>query len=173
MEPTHTNTITRTPLARRSFLQYAGTGGLALGMVLSGTGIAEADDGAGSPEQLVRQLLHVIESRDTAAIWSLFDDAGVVEFPFFGLRFTGFAEFDAGVGPIIGALEGLKYTEPVFERLDDHNSVIAKYRGQATVNFTGKPYNQMYITEVHFRRRKATSWAEYFDTAVFNEAFTP
>ena len=59
------------------------------------------------------------------------------------------------------------------ERLDDHNGVIAKYNGQATVNFTGKPYNQMYITEVHFRHRKATSWAEYFDTAVFNEAFTP
>jgi ketosteroid isomerase-like protein len=172
MEPIHSNT--HAPLARRSFLQYAGAGGLALGMVLSGAGIAEADDGGGgSPEQVVRQVLHVIESRDTAAIWAFFGDAGVVEFPFLGLRFASFAEFDAGVGPLLAALDGLTYTEPVFERLDDRDAVIAKYKGHATVNFTGKPYNQTYITEVHLRHRMVTSWAEYFDTAVLNEAFTP
>ena len=138
-------------------------------MVLSPGRRAEADDGGGSPEHVVRQVLHAIESRDTAAIWSFFDDAGVVEFPFFGLRFTGFAEFDAGVGPLLAALDGLTYTEPVFERLDDRNAVIAKYNGHATV--FGKPYNQTYITEVLLRRRKVTSWAEYFDTAVFNGVF--
>ncbi len=170
MESTHTNITSHAPFARRSFLRYAGTG-LAFGTVLSRGGIAEADGGGGSPEQLVRQLLHVIESRDAAAIWRFFDDAGVVEFPFFGLRFTGFAEFNAGVGPLLAALEGLIYTNPVFERLDDQKAVIAKYKGHATVG--GRPYNQTYITEVHMRRGKVTSWAEYFDTAVFNAVFNP
>ena len=80
-------------------------------------------------------------------------------------------EFNAGVGPLLGALEGLTYTDPEFERLDDQKAVIAKYKGHATVG--GKPYNQTYITEVHMRRGKVKSWAEYFDTAVFNAVFNP
>jgi ketosteroid isomerase-like protein len=51
--------------------------------------------------------------------------------------------------------------------------VIVKHRGHAVVSFTGKPYDQMYVNEVHVLDGKITSFVEYYDTAVFNEAFTP
>ncbi|HEY7626501.1 MAG TPA: hypothetical protein VH761_05515, partial [Ilumatobacteraceae bacterium] len=80
---------------------------------------------------------------------------------------------DAVVGPLLAALDGLTYTEPTFVALADPNGVIAKYHGHATITFTGKSYEQTYITEVHVRHGKIASYAEYFDTAVLNEAMTP
>ena len=70
-------------------------------------------------------------------------------------------------------LPGLTFTDPDLEFLDDPEALIAKYTGHAIVTFTGKSYDQTYITEIHTRNGKVTSYAEYFDTAVLNEAFTP
>ena len=55
----------------------------------------------------------------------------------------------------------------------DRAALIAKYKGHAIVTFTGKAYDQTYITEIHTRNGKVTYYAEYFDTAVLNAAFTP
>jgi ketosteroid isomerase-like protein len=123
--------------------------------------------------QLVRRLINVIATRDSAAIWSMFANDGIVEFPFVNLRFTDMASFDAVIGPSLAALDGLTFTDVSFVALADPNAVIAKYRGHATVSFTGKPYEQSYVTEAHVRHGKITSYSEYYDTAVLNEAFTP
>jgi ketosteroid isomerase-like protein len=123
-------------------------------------------------EELVQRLMNTIETGSTAAIWSFFADGGVVEFPFTGARYTDFASFDAALAPFFAALDGFTYTTPAFEALDDPNALIAKYKAHAVVTPTGKTYDQTYITEVHLRRGKVMSWAEYFDTAVLNEAFT-
>jgi len=161
---------------RRSFLQFGGTG-LALGTVLSRGGGSDEEDirsmRVQRTEAAVRRVLHTIETGSTSAIWRLFADDGVVEFPFTGARYTDFASFDAALAPFFAALDGFSYTDPTFESLGDPQALIAKYKAHAVVNFTGKAYDQTYITEVHLRRGKVTSWAEYFDTAVLNEAFTP
>jgi ketosteroid isomerase-like protein len=165
-------------LPRRSFL-HLGVGGLALGAAMS----SEDDSGKRGDqshgrdrrrtEQIVRRLLHAFESRDTAAIWSFFAADGVFEFPFIGLRVTDFASFDATVGPALTALEGLTFTDLVFEPLADPEALIVTHNGSATVSFTGKPLAEMYVNVVHLRRGKVRSIAVYYDTAVFNEAFTP
>jgi ketosteroid isomerase-like protein len=161
---------------RRSFLQFGGTG-LALGTVLSHAGSLNEEGNRSMrvqrTENVVRRLLQTIETGSTSAIWSFFADDGVVEFPFTGARYADFASFDAALAPFFAALDGFSYTDPLFEPLDDPHSLIAKYKAHATVTFTGKTYDQTYITEVHLRHGKVTSWAEYFDTAVLNEAFTP
>jgi ketosteroid isomerase-like protein len=164
-------------LPRRSFLQF-GAAGLALGAVSAhGSSDQEGDQSMRvqrhRDEQLVQRLLHTIETGSTSAIWGFFADDGVVEFPFTGARYTDFESFDTALAPFFAALDGFKYTDPAFEPLDDPHALIAKYKAHATVNFTGKSYDQTYITEVHLRRGKVTSWAEYFNTAVLNEAFTP
>ena len=117
--------------------------------------------------------MHAIESRDTTAIWSFMADDGVIAFPFTGLRFTDFTSFDATIGPLLAQLQGLRFTDLRFERLADPSAVIAKYNGHATVASTGKSYRQTYITEAHVRDGAVRSYTEYFDTAVFNEAFRP
>jgi ketosteroid isomerase-like protein len=162
---------------RRSFLQF-GASGLAVGAVLARGG--KTDEGGDQSriqqrrtEHVVRRLLHIIETGSTPAIWSFFADDGVVEFPFTGARYSDFASFDAALAPFFAALVGFAYTDPVFESLADPNALIAKYKGHGQVNFTGKAYDQTYITEVHVRHGKVTSWSEYFDTAVLNIAFTP
>jgi ketosteroid isomerase-like protein len=161
-------------LPRRSFLQL-GVGGLALGAALASQGNSGDSQGGDRrrTEQIVRRLLHAFESRDTAAIWSFFADDGVFEFPFIGLRVSDFASFDATVGPALTALEGLTFTDLVFEPLADPEALIVKHNGTATVSFTGKPLAEMYVNVAHLRRGKVTSFAVYYDTAVFNEAFTP
>ncbi len=162
---------------RRSFLQFGGAG-LALGTVLT-RGVSPGNGGERlmrdqrrRNEELVQRLMNTIETGSTAAIWSFFADGGVVEFPFTGARYTDFASFDAALAPFFAALDGFTYTTPAFEALDDPNALIAKYKAHAVVTPTGKTYDQTYITEVHLRRGKVMSWAEYFDTAVLNEAFT-
>ena len=123
--------------------------------------------------ELVRRLFKVIETRDTTAIWSMFADDGVIEYPFINLRLADFASFDQTIGPALRALDGLTFTDLSFLAMADPNAVIAKYHGHATVNFTGKPYDQTYINELRVRRGKVTLYSEYYDTAMFNEAFTP
>ena len=140
----------------------------------AGEDAGRSDRGEGRrTERLVRHLLQVIESRDTATIWSLFADDGVIEFPFIGLRVTDLASLDATIGQALAVLDGLTFFDLVFEPMADPNAVIVKHKGHAVVSFTGKPYDQMYINEVHVRDGKVASFVEYYDTAVFNEAFTP
>jgi hypothetical protein len=165
-------------LPRRSFLQFGGTG-LVLGAGLSrGRGLSSDTDRSPRAqrrrtERVFLQLLHAIESGSTTAIWSFFDDNGVIEFPFTGARYTDFASFDADLAPVFAVLQALKFTDPVFVPLADPNALIAQYKAHGDVTFTGKPYDQTYITEVHLRHGKVASYAEYYDTAVLNEAFTP
>jgi ketosteroid isomerase-like protein len=167
-----------TTVPRRSFLQF-GAGGLALAAGVSGTGFADRDGGESHggdrrrTEEVFRNLFRVIQTRDTAAIWNLIADGGVVAFPFLGYEFTDFAAFDATVGPLLAVLGGLTYSEPDIEPLADPKGLIAKYTGHAVITFNGKEYNQTYITEVHVRRRTIASYAEYFDTAVLEKALAP
>jgi ketosteroid isomerase-like protein len=164
-------------LPRRSFLQL-GVGGLALGATSRVGGGGEQDNlshegNRRRTEQIVRRLLHAFESRDTSAIWSFFAPDGVFEFPFIGLRVSDFTSFDETVGGALAELEGLTFTDLVFEPLADPEGVVVKHKGTATVSFTGKPLAEMYVNVVHLRRGKVTSHAVYYDTAVFDEAFTP
>jgi ketosteroid isomerase-like protein len=159
---------------RRSFLQLGGAG-----VAAAAIGANPINGGSGrsrkqrSTEQLVRRLFHAIESGSTSAIWAFLAPAGAIEFPFVGTRYTDFASFDANIGPLLAVLPGLTFTDPDLEFLDDPEALIAKYTGHAVVTFTGKSYDQTYIAEIHTRNGKVTSMAEYFDTAVLNEAFTP
>jgi uncharacterized protein len=159
---------------RRSFLQFGGAGiaAAAFGSRPSGDGLGEARKRRAT-ERLLRRLLHAIESGSTSAIWALFARNGAIEFPFLGTRYTDLASFDADIGPLLAALPGLTFTDLDVEFLDDPEALIAKYTGHAIVTSTGKSYDQTYITEMHARNGKVTSYAEYFDTAVINEAFTP
>jgi ketosteroid isomerase-like protein len=165
-------------MPRRSFLHF-GVSGLAAGAVLSRGG--NSDQGADrsiaatrrKTEQIVRSLLHAFESRDTAAIWSFFAADGVFVFPFPGVPVTDFASFDAGVGPVLAALDGLRFTDLVFEPLADPEALIVAHHGTATVSFTGKSLSEEYLDVAHLRHGKVTSFSVYYDTAVFNEAFTP
>jgi ketosteroid isomerase-like protein len=161
-------------LPRRSFLQF-GVGGLALGTVLPGKG--NRDDSHESEgrrtEKIARRVIHAFESRDTAEIWSFFAADGVFEFPFIGLHVQGFAEFDAALGPALSQLDGLRNTDLVVDPLADPEACIVRHNATATVLFTGKPLNLMYIDVVRLRHGKVTSLAIYYDTAVFNEATTP
>jgi uncharacterized protein len=160
---------------RRSFLHLAGFG-VASGAMLPLVRRDHDDDSSSRTSEetvlLVRRLINVIATRDSAAIWSMVADNGVIEFPFVNLRFTDEASFDATIGQSLAALDGLRFTDVRFVALADPNAVIAKYRGHATVSFTGKPYEQTYITEAHVRHGKITSYSEYYDTAVLLEAFT-
>jgi ketosteroid isomerase-like protein len=170
--------LVATTLPRRSFLHF-GAGGLAVAAGVSGTGLADRDGGESHggdrrrTEDVVRNFFRVIQTRDTTAIWSLVADGGVIAFPFLGLQFTDFATFDATIGPLLAVLGGLTYSEPDIEALGDPKGLIAKYTGHAVITFNGKEYNQTYITEVHVRRRKIASYAEYFDTAVLEKALAP
>jgi ketosteroid isomerase-like protein len=145
---------------RRSFLQWGGAG-IAAATFGSSHNDGGSDDASKrrATLRLVRQFLHAIESGSTSAIWDLFARDGAIEFPFLGTRYT--------------VLPGLTFTDLHVEFLDDPEALIAKYKGHAVVTFTGKPYDQTYISEIHTRNGKITSSAEYFDTAVLNEAFTP
>ena len=159
---------------RRSFLQFGGAG---IAAAAIGTN-RNSGDSARSRKQrqtdgLFRRYLHVIESGSTAAIWAFLAVDGAIEFPFLGSRYTDFASFDAAIGPLLAVLPGLTFSDPDIEFLDDPEALIAKYTGHAVVTFTGKSYDQTYLTEFHTRNGKVTSSAEYFDTAVLNEAFTP
>lgn len=166
------------PVPRRSFL-HLGVSGLAAGAVLTRGGNDDKGDDRSlqatrrRTEQIVRQLFVAFDSRDTAAIWSFFADDGVFEFPFIGLRAVGFESFDAQLAGSFAALEGLKNTDFIFEPLADPEAFIVKHSATATVSFTGKPLNEMYIDVAHLRHGKVTSFAVYYDTAVFNEAITP
>lgn len=158
---------------RRSFLQLGGAG-----IAAAVLGWRDDDDRSRKGKQratrrLVRRVLRAVESGSTAAIWAFFARGGAIEFPFLGTRYTDLASFDAAVGPTLVALSGLTLTDPDVEFLEDPEALIAKVTGHAVVTFTGKSYDQTYIIEIHTRNGKVTSWAEYFDTAVLNEAFTP
>ena len=159
---------------RRSFLQLGGAGiaAAAFGSHHNGGGSGKSSKQRAT-ERLVRRVLHAVESGSTSAMWALFARDGAIEFPFLGTRYTDFASFDAAIGPALAALSGLTFTDPDLEFLDDPEALIAKFTGHAVVTFTGKSYDQTYIVEIHTRNGKVTSWAEYFDTAVLNEAFTP
>lgn len=164
-------------LARRSFLHLS-VGGLAAAGVLSrGTNSNDGDQSHGGDnrrtELAVRRLFNVIQTRDTAAIWSLFADDGVIEFPFQGLRITDLATLDVTIGPLLAVLDNLEYFDFVFEPLADPHAVIVKHRGHAVISFNGKPYDQTYINEVRVRNGKITLYVEYFDTAILNEALAP
>lgn len=166
--------IADTAPGRRSFLQL-GAAGIAAAVIAPrhNSGGSGQSSKQRSTERLVRRLFHAIESGSTSAIWDFFARDGVIEFPFLGSRYTDFASFDAAIAPLLAALPGLTFTDPDLEFLDDPEALIAKYKGHAIVTFTGKSYDQTYITEIHTRNGKVTSYAEYFDTAVINEAFTP
>jgi hypothetical protein len=150
---------------------------LAAGFVLPAALLDHSDDRSTGTSRatirLAQRLFKVIETRDTVAIWNMFADDGVIEYPFIDLRLTEFATFDATIGEALRALDGLTVTDLTFLPLTDPNAVIAKYHATATVSFTGKPYIQTYINEMRVRHGKFTLYSEYYDTAVFNEAFTP
>ncbi len=166
--------VTEAPHGRRSFLQLGGAGiaAAAIGANHNGGGSGQSRKQRAT-ERLVRRLLHAIESGSTSAFWAFLADDGVIEFPFLGDRYTDFASFDAAIGPLLAVLPDLTFTDPDFEFLNDPEALIAKYKGHAVVTFTGKSYDQTYISEIHTRNGKVTSFAEYFDTAVLNAAFTP
>lgn len=160
--------------SRRTFLQWgaAGVAAAALGPHHFGGGSNESSKQRAT-ERLLRRLLRTIETGSTSAIWAFFARDGFIEFPFLGTRYTDLASFDADLGPVLALIPDLTFSDPDIEFLDDPEALIAKYTGHATVTFNGKPYDQTYITEMHTRRGKVTSYVEYFDSAVLNEAFTP
>jgi ketosteroid isomerase-like protein len=165
------------PLPRRRFLQL-GVSGLAAGAVAARGGNDDGDERSiqgvrRRTERIVRQLYRAFDSRDTTAIWSFFADDGVFEFPFIALRAVGFESFDAQLAGSFAALEGLKNADFVFEPLADPEALIISHSATATVSFTGKPLNEMYLDVAHLRHGKVTSFVSYYDTAVFNEAITP
>ena len=122
---------------------------------------------------MAARLLRTIPTGDLAAMWAQFATGGFIEFPFSDMRISDFATFEASIGPLLAQLPDLTFTEPAFEPMADPNVVIAKFHGHATVTFTGKPYDQTYLSVIRVRRDKVQSYTEYFDTAVLNEAFTP
>jgi ketosteroid isomerase-like protein len=162
---------------RRAFLQLGGAAIAAVAIPVNrnsgGSGHAPTSIKQRSTERLVRRLFRAIESGSTSAIWAFFARDGAIEFPFLGTRYTDFESFDAELGPVLAAIPDLTFTDPDFEFLDDPEALIAKYDGHAVVTFNGKSYDQKYITEIHTRHGKITSYTEYFDTAVLIEAFTP
>jgi ketosteroid isomerase-like protein len=167
------------PMVRRSFLQF-GVGGLALGGAAMSRSGGDGDRGDQShggrnrrTELTARHLFGAIETRDTATIWSMFADDGVIEFPFLGLRITDLATLDASIGPLLAVLGDLTYFDFVFEPLADPHGVIVKHKGHAVISFNGKSYDQTYINEVRVRNGKITLYVEYFDTAVLNAALAP
>jgi len=165
-------------LGRRSFL-HLGVGGLALGGVLSRGGGTTGNTGGSHggqtrrTEVVVRRLFDVIQTRDTAAIWAMFAEGGVIDFPFLGLRIADLATLDATIGPLIAVLDGLTYFDFAFEPLGDPHGVIVTHKGHAVISFNGKSYDQTYINEVHVRGDQITRYVEYFDTAVLNAALAP
>lgn len=166
------------PLARRSFL-HLGVGGLALAGGLSQAGNLSGGAGASHggdnrrTEAAARHLFDVIQTGDTAAIWSLFADGGVIEFPFLGLRITDLDTLNATIGPLLAVLGGLTYFDFVFEPLGDPHGVMVTHKGHAVITFNGKSYDQTYLNVVRVRDGMITSFVEYFDTAVLNAALTP
>jgi ketosteroid isomerase-like protein len=159
---------------RRSLLQFGVAGlGLAVSgrMTSSGSG-ADLSGPQRRTQQVAARLLRTIPTGDMAAMWAQFAPGGFVEFPFLGLRISDFATFEATVGPLFAQLPDLTFTAPDFEPMADPSVVIAKFTGHATVTFTGKAYDQTYLSLIRVHREKVQSYTEYFDTAVLNEAFT-
>jgi ketosteroid isomerase-like protein len=166
------------PLGRRSLL-HLGVGGLAAaGILTRGDSVAAAGNASHRgdtrrTELATRHLFDVIQTRDTAAIWSLFADDGVIEFPFLGLRITDLATLNATIGPLLAVLDDLTFFDFAFEPLANPLGTIVTHKGHATISFNDKSYDQTYINEVRVRHGKITRFVEYFDTAVLNTALTP
>jgi uncharacterized protein len=160
---------------RRSLLKFGAAG---LGLALAGrTTGSETGGHLSGPQrrtqQVAARLLRTIPTGDLAAMWSQFATGGFIEFPFSGVRISDFATFEADIGPLFAQLPDLSFTEPNFAPMADPNAVIATFTAHATVTFTGKPYDQTYLSLIRVHRDKVQSYTEYFDTAVLNEAFTP
>jgi ketosteroid isomerase-like protein len=160
---------------RRSLLQFGVAG---LGLAVSGRLTSRGSDTDLSgpqrrTQQVAARLLRTIPTGDMAAMWAQFAAGGFIEFPFSGVRISDFATFETAIGPLFAQLPDLTFTEPTFEPMADPNVVIATFKGHATVTFTGKPYDQTYLSLIRVRRDKVQSYTEYFDTAVLKEAFTP
>ena len=162
-------------MGRRSMLHLSGAGvALAVTGGTSALGIARHRGGQRArTEQVARRLLDAIATTDSGVIWAMLVPGAPVDFPFFHLRVTDRATFDATVGPVLANLSGLTFSEPSFVDLADERGTIMRYTGHAIVGLTGKPYDQTYISEIHVKGNKVASYSEYFDTAVINEAFTP
>jgi ketosteroid isomerase-like protein len=159
---------------RRSLLQFGAVGvGLAVARRAPRDGFGADLSGPQRHTQLVAgRLLQTIPTGDLAAMWAQFATGGFVEFPFLGVRISDFTTFEAAVGPLFAQLPDLRFSQPVFVPMADPNVVMATFTGHATVTFTGKPYDQTYLSVVRVHRDKVQSYTEYFDTAVLNEAFT-
>jgi uncharacterized protein len=163
------------PLSRRTVLHLSATGAaVAFAGGASGLGMTRARSGQRArTQQVARRFLDAIATTDSSAIWAMLAPGAPIDFPFLRLRITDQATFDVTVGPVLADLSGLTFSEPDFVDLLDENAAILRYTGHAIVGSTGKPYDQTYISEIHVHRTKVTSYSEYFDTAVINEAFTP
>jgi ketosteroid isomerase-like protein len=159
---------------RRSLLRFgaAGLGLVAAGRVRGSESGAHLSGQQRRTQQVAARLLRTIPTGDMAAMWAQLATGGFVEFPFSGVRISDFATFEAAVGPLFAQLPDLTFTDPEFEPMADPNGVIATFKGHATVAFTGKPYDQTYLSLIRVHRDKVVSYTEYFDTAVLNEAFT-
>jgi ketosteroid isomerase-like protein len=161
-------------LDRRSMLKFGAAG---LGMAFAGRMTSDADGARLSgpqrrTQQVAARLLRTIPTGDLAAMWAQIAPGGFIEFPFSGVRISDFATFEAAFAPLFAQIPDLSFTEPTFTPMADPNVVIATFTGHATVLFTGKPYDQTYLSLIRVHRDKVQSYTEYFDTAVLNEAFT-
>jgi ketosteroid isomerase-like protein len=159
---------------RRSLLKFGAAGlGLAVtGRITGGGPGAHLSGPQRHTQQVAGRLLRTIPTGDMAAMWAQFATGGFIEFPFAGVRISDFATFEAAIGPLLAQLPDLTFTEPDFEPMADSNAVIARFTGHATVTFTGKQYDQTYLSLIRVHRDKVKSYSEYLNTAVLNEAFT-
>lgn len=160
---------------RRSILQFgvAGLGLAAAGRITGGGSGAHPSGPQRRTQQVAARLIRTIPTGDMAAMWAQFATGGFIEFPLLGTRISDFATFEAAVGPLFAQLPDLTFSEPVFQPMADPSVVVATFTGHATVTFTGKTYDQTYLSLIRVHRDKVQSYSEYFDTAVLNEAFTP
>lgn len=133
-------------------------------------------------ERLVRRLFDEREAADVDAIWDMFADGGTVTFPFTGdasVAPTVYRKpqdetlFKTQIGFVLGDLADFQLTDLVFQPLKENGATMVTNNGTATVRHNGNALDTRFITEVHTRCGLFTSYAEYYDTSVFQTAFTP
>jgi acyl-CoA dehydrogenase len=147
------------------------------GVHLARLGQLIARNAQGAPDRLtaqtdaVRAFLDALESADSEVVLALCDPDVRFEFPLTGGPALDSFGFRRWVQPVLARLGGLRFFDLQVELMLEPDCVVARYRGQATIEPGGAEYRQTYLSQFRFRDGKVVLLREHADT-VASQALT-
>ena len=100
---------------------------------------------------------------------SLWDEKGVLEFPFplpvYPNKVEGKSQIREYMRHFPDTLK-VEFSKPVFHRTEDPELVVAEFTAKGTMLTTGRPYNQTYISLVYTKNGKITLYKDFWNPLV-------